>query len=183
MTDFTIDTDRLHLRPREQKDVAEVFRIARANPDLTKFMTWETPEKIEETQQWFDSVQKKFPEKTVTWAITFKEKFIGVVSLENITRWNQKLKIDSAELGYWLDPAFHRKSIMPETAHAVMQFGFETLNLHKITCAHFVQNLPSQKVIEKLGFRCVGTQKKECLYQGEWWDHKIYELLKEDFQK
>lgn len=183
MTDFTLDTDRLHLRPIQQSDVAEVFQIATKNPGLTKFMTWETPEKIEETQQWFDSVQEKFPEKTIAWAILLEEKFIGIVSLEDITRKLNAVRMDVAELGYWLDPAFHGKGLMTEAAHAVMQFGFENLDLHKIIAKHFSQNTASGKVIQKLGFRHIGTSRDEAARDGVWMDGEFYELLKKDFSK
>ncbi|MCF7846518.1 MAG: GNAT family N-acetyltransferase [Candidatus Gracilibacteria bacterium] len=128
-------------------------------------------------------MQEKFPEKTIAWAILLEEKFIGIVSLEDITRKLNAVRMDVAELGYWLDPAFHGKGLMTEAAHAVMQFGFENLDLHKIIAKHFSQNTASGKVIQKLGFRHIGTSRDEAARDGVWMDGEFYELLKKDFSK
>ena len=178
MQNFEIRTEQLFLRTIEKSDVPEIFRVARKNPDLPKFMSWNPPEQIKETLTFFESTQKDFPEKSVVWSIFFEEKFVGIVSLEKIER-----KYGVLQTGYWLDPEFHGNGIMPEAARAVLSFGFENLDLHKIIAHHFSENIPSKKVIEKLGFRFVGTLEKDFGKNGRWHDAKLYELLKKNFKK
>ncbi len=72
---------------------------------------------------------------------------------------------------------------MPEATHAVLKFGFENLDLHKITAQHFSENTPSRRVIQKLGFQHIGTSHDEAARDGVWMDGEYYELLKQDFKK
>lgn len=180
---YEIKTERLFLRPKRMEDVSRVFEILNENPEMTRFMSFDPPEKIEDTQKFFLEKEKEFPEKSVVWSIFFQDKLVGIISLEDICRTQNAWKIDRAELGYWLDPLFHGQGIMTEAGQAVLAFGFEKLGLHKITVGHLPQNSASQRVIEKLGFRFVGELRDHFFRFGQWWNDKQYEMIVDEFQK
>jgi len=183
-SEFEIRTDRLFLRPIDSSDAPEIFKIATEFPEITKFMIWNPPKKIEETEAFVERKKKEFPEKSVVWVIFFEEKFAGIVGLEGIERiLNQKWRLDCVELGYWLAPPFHRHGIMTEAVREVCKFGFEKLKLHKIECTHIVENVASQKTMEKCGFRLVGIKKSHLFFHEKWWDLNLYELLATDFYR
>jgi ribosomal-protein-alanine N-acetyltransferase len=46
---------------------------------------------------------------------------------------------------------------MTEAARRVLRYGFEELGLDFFVCAHFAGNERSRRVIEKCGFRPLGT--------------------------
>jgi ribosomal-protein-alanine N-acetyltransferase len=62
---------------------------------------------------------------------------------------------DRAELIYGLAPGAWGRGYATESARAVMEYGFETLNLPKIAAAADVPNLASLRVLERLGMRFV----------------------------
>ncbi|MCF7906093.1 GNAT family N-acetyltransferase [Candidatus Gracilibacteria bacterium] len=179
---FKLRTDRLFLRLVQDCDAEPAFDILHSHPDITRFMTFNPPKKVDDTLQFFRESRLHCPEKGVVWALFLEEKFIGLVSLESITRMLGVWKMDRAELGYWLDPSFHGQGIMTEAASEVMRFGFEHLNLHKIICGHVSENIASQKVIEKLGFRFLSERKEHFFRFGQWWNHKNYEIIKDEFE-
>ena len=179
---FELKTERLFLRLLQKEDVPEIFRIARKNPEITKFMSWDPPKKIEETQAFFDEGKKEFKKgKLVRWGIFLEKEFCGIVGLEGVTRQQRAWKFDKAELGYWLALKFQGQGFMTEATRVVLQFGFEKLALHKIMAGAVSENITSQRVIEKLGFRFIGVRKEHFFRHGKWWDHKVYELLAKDF--
>ena len=178
---FEIKTDRLFLRPIQQQDVSDIFEVTQKYPEIIKFMSWEIPKEMAETQAFFEMVQKNFPKKQVVWSIFFEGEFAGIISLDDISEYLGRWKIDKAEMGYWMSPEFHGRGFMTEAGKSVIDFGLNQLKLHKITVSHVLENKASQKVIEKFGFCLTGVQKSHLFYFGRWWDLKSYEILKHNF--
>jgi [ribosomal protein S5]-alanine N-acetyltransferase len=86
------------------------------------------------------------------------------------------------EIGWVFNPTYHNKGYASEAANAVLKYGFETLNLHRIIATCQPENIPSWRVMEKLGMRREGYFKK-CIPQGnEWWDEYYYALLQEEWK-
>lgn len=79
-----------------------------------------------------------------------------------------------AEIGYWIAEPFWNKGYATEAARALIQYGFEQLKLHKITCSHFAHNPASGRVIEKSGFTKEGELKEHLLKDGVFVDLWIY---------
>ena len=69
----------------------------------------------------------------------------------------------SAELGYWIGKPWWGQGFVTEAAEAVIRHAFKVARVPRITCCHFIDNAASARVIDKLGFRCVGVNKAFCL--------------------
>lgn len=174
----TLTTPRLTLRPIQREDCEAIFQIASTYPEMTKFMTWEAPEKIEDTIFFFEKRKPDLGKTCFRWTIRYENECIGIISLEDLKRIEGPLRYDSAVLGYWLHPEYCNQGFMTEAGKTVIQYGFENMDLHKIIVGHVSENIASQRVIEKLGFRLVGEQKDHWFRDGQWWDHKCYEMVK-----
>ena len=81
----------------------------------------------------------------------------------------------SAELGYWIGKPWWGRGFATEAADAVVRYGFRVARLPRMTCCHFIDNAASARVIEKLGFRCIGVNKAYCLARDAQVDTIIYE--------
>ncbi len=60
--------------------------------------------------------------------------------------------IQQAEISYGLDKNFQKKGLMLEAIRPIILFGFREMKLKKIEAYIKVKNLPSKKLIAKLGF-------------------------------
>lgn len=180
--DLEINTDRLFLRPLKISDVPYIFETAQQYPEITKFMTWSPPKEIAETRQFFEDTNTKVQHgKLVRWAIYSGKEFCGIIGIEDICRNIGKWQVDEAEMGYWLSPAFQGRGFMLEAVPAILGISFGKLGLHKVKISYISANVKSAKVIEKSGFRHVGTAKKHLFDREKWWDLEWYEMLSEDF--
>lgn len=96
------------------------------------------------------------------WAITMRgaDPLLGVVGL------TPGGGADTAELGYWLSPAYWGRGIVTEAATAVVSFGFEELGLSVVTSGYFEGNPASGRVLRKLGFVEAGRVMGPCLAAG-----------------
>ena len=174
--DLVIATARLRLRPLEERDVEDLWPLV-SDPELPRMMSWAAHTDRSETLAFIQSTRDAIAQGTgVTWAIEVDGRAVGTIGLGIIQFAQLALRVDRAELGYWIAPALRGAGLVTEAARAVLGCGFETIGLHKITVHCFEANAASRRVIEKLGFRMVGRQEDDAWRDGQWWATLSYEL-------
>ena len=85
---------------------------------------------------------------------------------------------DVGEIGYVLHPDFWGKGYAVEAASCVMDFGFETLGLHRIEARFMKGNDASLRVMEKLGMSFEGYHVDEIFVKGEYKTVGVCALVK-----
>lgn len=176
--DFTIfpelTTKRLLLRRISNDDVADLFEI-RSNPIVMQFI--DRPIAITHDDalnliKVFDETYAKH--NGVTWAITFKDdkKLIGTIGFWQMDKPNFR-----AEIGYILNPNFHRKGIMDEAMKAIIDFGFKRLQLHSIEAITKPTNTASNEILLKNGFVQEGYFRETFFFNGKFYDKKVFSLI------
>lgn len=61
-----------------------------------------------------------------------------------------------AQLSYWIGEPFWGRGIATEAARAVLDFGFERLELEYVIASRYAENVASGRVLEKIGLRPAG---------------------------
>jgi ribosomal-protein-alanine N-acetyltransferase len=86
------------------------------------------------------------------------------------------------EIGWVFNRAYHGHGYATEAAMALLQYGFETLRLHRIIATCQPENVASCRVMEKLGMRREAHFRK-CIGRPDnrWWDEYFYALLEEEW--
>ena len=67
-----------------------------------------------------------------------------------------------AELGFWIGRPWWGHGFATEASRAVVRYGFANPRLPAFSSAHFADNLPSARVLAKLGFEPVGRGRIAC---------------------
>jgi RimJ/RimL family protein N-acetyltransferase len=88
--------------------------------------------------------------------------------------------VASAELGYWLSSGCAGRGLMTEAGGAVVSFGFEQLDLHRIYLHAAPANRASVRVAEKLGFAREGLLRDATRGADGWHDAYAFGLLASD---
>ena len=96
----------------------------------------------------------------------------------NIGIWQLKKEDYSGEIGYMLHPDFWRKGIMQEAVEAVINFGFNQMQLHSLEAKINPSNSASAMLLEKNNFIKEAHFKEDCFWEGEFSDTVVYSLLK-----
>lgn len=87
-----------------------------------------------------------------------------------------------AEIGYILtDETFRGKGIMGEALPPVLDYGFSTMNLHRVEALVGPTNEPSLKLIRKMGFQYEGHLREHYFKNGSMEDSLIFSLLKSEY--
>ncbi|NJM05192.1 GNAT family N-acetyltransferase [Candidatus Gracilibacteria bacterium] len=101
---------------------------------------------------------------------------LGDINLSNIVRG----AFQSCFLGYKMALAATGKGYMTEAVARAAHFAFHDLHLHRIEANIMPRNVPSRRVVEKLGFVEEGLARKYLKINGIWEDHLHYVLLNPD---
>lgn len=95
------------------------------------------------------------------------ERIIGMVHLSGIVLGCFR----SCFLGYKLDQHELNHGYMTEAAREAVRIAFDHLDLHRIEANVMPRNLPSLRVVEKLGFENEGVARSYLKINGRWEDH------------
>ena len=93
------------------------------------------------------------------------ETFIGFCTA-NIEDNSNGRHPGSRELGYWYGRPFWGRGYATEAAQAMVEHAFEVLGAKALTSGVYVDNPASRRVLDKLGFRRVGTSERNCRSRG-----------------
>ncbi|RXZ76740.1 N-acetyltransferase [Paenibacillaceae bacterium] len=85
------------------------------------------------------------------------------------------------EIGWVFNSNYYNQGYASEAARAMLKYGFETLNLHRIIATCQPENIPSYRVMEKIGMRREGYFKQCIPHGNEWWDEYYYAILQEEW--
>lgn len=170
--DLIIKTERLVLRPSVADD-ADDLHASFSDADFMKYWSRPPTDTLEETQTYFGGKLEKQHEACCPWTILFNDKIVGTVDL---FRWDS----DMMELGYMVTKGNHGQGIAFEASRAVVNFGFDRLNLHRIEAQLHPDNAASSGLLEKLGFQREGHLRLNYYIAGVYSDTLIYGLLVSD---
>jgi [ribosomal protein S5]-alanine N-acetyltransferase len=107
------------------------------------------------------------------WLILDDGEPAGFVGLSNVVRG----PLQSAILSYWVDQAHNGRGLCTAAVAEVVDYAFGKLDLHRIEAGTLVDNLASQRVLEKNGFERFGIAHRYLLIAGEWRDHVLFERI------
>ena len=86
------------------------------------------------------------------------------------------------EIGYALLPAEMGKGYGTEAVRILVDYLFLSKDIMRIQATTDVRNIPSQKVLEKVGFKKEGIIRKSDFMRGEWADDIFYSILREEWK-
>jgi len=150
-----METMRLILREYDQNDLESVHQYCH-DPEVLKYMLW-GPNSRHDTRQFIDmaiSESTQFPRSVYNLAIIEKSsgKLIGGISLSHHQ--------GEGEIGWILNRRTWKKGYGTEAAQAMIQFGFESLELNRILATCDTENTGSSRVMEKCGMIQIEVQKQ-----------------------
>ena len=107
------------------------------------------------------------------------DKHVGNITLQSID-WisrNGEITIMIGEKDYW------SKGIGEEAWKLIMDWGFYTLNLNRLQCGTFSNNIGMQKLAVKCGMKEEGVRPQAAYKNGKYLDVLLYGILKKDYKK
>lgn len=172
-------TKRLKLRLIEWTDLEAIHEL-HSLPEIDEFNTLGIPENIAITKSVIEAgiaAHQLEVIKSYTFAIETKSNN-QLIGLFGLNLGSEKYK--SAEVWYKLHSDHWKQGYATESLKAILNFGFETLHLHRIEAGCAVENIGSIKVLEKVGMIREGRKRKTLPLKSGWTDNFEYAILETD---
>lgn len=181
MTNLTLTTDRLTLRPIRLQDAPAVFSY-RSDAVINRYQGW-IPVDLGDVISFIQNrVSPEFdvPDTWFQFVIILKEnnEVIGDLGIHFHAE-----QFDEVELGITLNAFHQQKGFAAEALQRIIQFLFSDCAKQKITASIDPRNAASIRLFERLGFSLKVHIRNSAFINNEWVDDLIYEFAKEDLSE
>ena len=173
-------TARLVLNAFALEDAADVQRLAGARQIADTTLAIPHPYQLKDAVAWIQRQSgERAPDDGVNFAVRLGAtgQLIGCIGLRDIDRQHQH-----AELGFWIGVEWWGQGYAREAARAVIQFGFESLGLHRISAHHLTRNPASGRVLEAVGLQREGILRQRVQKWGVYEDVVLYAALRDEWK-
>ncbi len=171
---LSLRTARLVMREFELADAPRIQQLAGEREVALNTMNIPHPYPDGGAEEWIASQDEKRAQGNVIFAIDDGE-LVGGIGLR------VQREFERAELGYWIGKPFWGRGYATEAAGAIIRYGFEELNLHRIYAGYFSRNEKSARVMIKNGMKYEGTLRQHVKKWDEFVDVVYYGILRQDW--
>ena len=175
-----LSTARLMLRTLCRGDIPQLLPLIGAREVAATTLRIPHPYTEEDALKFLeysDSVWEKRQGARFGIFLRHTEQLCGGIGLDGNSNHNH------AELGYWIGVPFWGHGYATEAARAVLKFGFDQMQLHRIHAGHFANNPASGRILQKLGMKHEGTSREHICKWGKYVDVEIYGILGSEYRE
>lgn len=173
-------TRRLRIRRFRATDWREMQDYV-SRPDVTRY-DHEYPTSDEACR----SLAQFFAGNDGFWAVCLQEagQLIGHV----VCTRKEPAELMTWQLGFVFNPSYHGRGYATEACHRVLEHVFVDQGAYRVESACHPDNIPSWRLMERLGMRCEARHVKSGFLRrpqsGDpiWWDSRIYAILADEWR-
>lgn len=177
-----LTTARLLLREITLDDAAFWLRNF-SDPEVVELTAYEPPRDVEGAKaEILEFAIHPFQERTgFRWGIALRgnDELIGTLGYHGWIREGA----NRARVGYDLLREHRRRGLMTEAMRAILAYGFDRMSLHRVEALTDPRNVPSIRLLERLGFRREGTLRENTHFRGRFVDDALFSLLARDWRE
>ncbi|MFD0883633.1 GNAT family N-acetyltransferase [Streptosporangium algeriense] len=170
------------LRPFTHDDLKELHAI-RSLPEVARYVPWEPDGDLEATAKALEArmgqtalTEEKQP-LTVAVELAATGELIGDAMLFWVSEQHR-----CGEVGYVFHPGHHGRGYATETVLALLELGFDGMDLRRIIGRLDARNDASARVLERAGMRREAHLVENELFKGEWTDELVYAILQREWR-
>ena len=166
----SLSTDRLHLREITDADAPDLLRL-HGNAEAMRWFGSDPPTDLAGAQRLVEvfAGYRRQPHPGIRWGLclTQEPRLIGTCGLfARQAGWRK------CTIGYELLPDHQGQGLMQEALQAAMAWGHDHMQLHRIEALVHPENLPSLRLLARLGFEQEGR-----LRDGAYWGGRFHDML------
>jgi ribosomal-protein-alanine N-acetyltransferase len=161
------------IRPLWPEDAEELAVLYCANREFLAPYEPERPDEFFTAQGQRERIGQRIADGLYQFAILDGDGIAGTVNLFNVRRDG----FQSGTIGYWVDRTRNGRGLATAAVAGIVAFSFEELALHRVEAATLVDNLSSQRVLEKNAFGRIGLAPRYLRIAGEWRDFLLFQRL------
>lgn len=159
----------------------EAFYAMRSDPEVARYL-YEEPLSPEQAR---DSLARRTA--ATAWAregdwlaAAVVERASGLTVGDVLLRWVSE-RDRTAEIGFIFDPRHQGNGFATESARELVDWAFTGAGMHRVIGRTEARNVPSARVLEKLGMRREAHLVENEWVKGEWQSELIYAVLEHEW--
>lgn len=168
---FTLETERLLLRPIEIADAPAMFAMDK-NPKVHQYL-WNQPvQHINEIHQVIGYIHEQYQRNKIgRFATILKEtgEFIGWTGIKFVDDHTENGNTNFFDYGYRLAEEYWGKGYASEATKAWLDYGFGALGVETFHAYTHFNNQASNHILNKTGFLFIETYADADGAQWNWW--------------
>jgi RimJ/RimL family protein N-acetyltransferase len=177
-----IVTERLSLRPFQAADL-EAFVAYRSDPEVARYQSWDSTYSMADAESFLSSQRGLVFGQAGEWLqLAIVDRETGTVYGDCAVRVATDQPA-TAELGITLAQSSQGKGLATEALTAVLTELFEQRGLHRVVAEADDRNVPVQRLLERLGFRCEARFVEADWFKGEWSTLRLYAMLEREWRQ
>lgn len=170
-----LEGKKVNLRPFSKEDAPTITRWIN-DPEVREFIAATFPQTEKQEEEWISKLGSN--NSDIVLVIETKDgKSIGLMGMHKIN-WVFRTMTTGAIIGekdYW------NKGYGNDAKMQVLNYAFNTLNLHKVCSSVITYNERSLKYSLHCGYQIEGRRRKQIFKNGEYWDQIELGLFKEEW--
>jgi diamine N-acetyltransferase len=172
---ITLKGDKIYLRALEPEDLEFVYTIEN-DENMWEVSNTQTPYSKFLIKQYLENAHQDIYEaKQLRLAIcsSSTSKTMGLIDLFDFDPRNSR-----AGVGIIIhNPSDRNKGIGKEALSILSIYAFKQLNLHQLYANIGTNNETSSRLFSNFGFKKIGIKKDWNLYQGQYYDEELFQLI------
>lgn len=170
-----LPTPRLILRALQPSDLNDLYEYA-SDPQIDQHVPWEHYRNIEEARENLNDFLEEYEKDGLgAWGIEHRadRKLIGIINTSIPHRTHRRV-----EVGYTISRAYWGQGYATEALQALIQFGFEKMDLLRIEAVVLPKNKSSAKVLLKAGMQYEGLLRHYQVWRDQPRDLEMYAIVR-----
>jgi ribosomal-protein-serine acetyltransferase len=180
MSTIIVDKN-LELEPTSELQAAQLFAAINNNrKELSEFLPWVGDMRtLADLTDYLKNAEILCQqEKEASFAILLNKVAVGRIGLHHLNKQNK-----TGAIGYWLSKDAQGKGIMLKSCKALINYGFQNLDLHRIEIKAAINNLKSQAIPVKLNFLKEGILRQAEFVNNQFLDLFLYSMISDEWQQ
>jgi RimJ/RimL family protein N-acetyltransferase len=173
-----LETPRLYLRPLVPADADGPYLRWFNDAEVCRYNSHHVfPYRREDALAYIEKVTNSHRELVLAIVQRSDQRHIGNISLQvvDLVSRTAELAIVIGEKDCW------GEGFSKEAAQALVQHGFATMNLHRISCNTPIDNIPMRKLAGALGMQQEGIRRQALFKDGRYLDLVEYGILRNEY--
>ncbi len=171
----------LRLRPISQRDRTAWRRLRQRNAAWLSRWDATTPPDADGRPRTFGAMVRSMRREAragrqLPFAMEYDGRLVGQLTVNNVVRGSAQF----GSIGYWIDEAYAGRGLTTRAVAMAVDHCFFAVRLHRVEVAIRPENSASLRVVEKLGIPEVGYAPRYLHIDGEWRDHRLFAICRED---
>lgn len=180
MKKLSIITNRLTIRNLSLRDL-DGFYEYRSNPEVTKYQGFDVMNK-EQCADFIKSQEDKLFGKPGEWVQYAIEDHATGQLIGDCAIHLDAADARLAEIGITISHLQQQKGYAKEVMTGILNFLFETEQIHRVTEIVDAENTASLKLLRSLGFRQEGHFIENIFFKGKWGSEFQFAMLKREWK-